>query len=65
MTDELKACREAFEKWMEKTQPFHALGTRGMAVWEAYQDAWQQSRTKPEGPGMQREAGNSRNSGQR
>lgn len=49
MTDELKACREAFEKWMEKTQPFHAQGTRGMAMWEAYQDAWQQSRTKPEG----------------
>lgn len=49
MTDELKECRESFEKWMEKTQPFHAQGTRGMAMWEAYQDAWQQSRTKPEG----------------
>lgn len=48
MTDELKECREAFEKWMEKTQPFHAQGTRGMAMWEAYQDAWQLSRTKPE-----------------
>lgn len=63
MTNELKECREAFEKWAEREllvistdDELAPLYAPNHTVWLAYQDAWQQSRTKPEGVDISRQS---------